>query len=64
MKKIKSTILLLILTFTLLSVNSLAQPSGGGPGDGGDPDVPIGGVEILLLAGAALGIKRIIKKKE
>ena len=31
------------------------------PGDpGGDPDVPITGIEILLAAGGVLGIKRIM----
>jgi hypothetical protein len=34
------------------------------PGDpGGDPDVPISGVEILLGVGGALGIKRILQKR-
>ena len=34
-----------------------AQPTGGGPG-GGPPPVPVGGIEILLLAGAAFGAKK------
>ncbi len=39
-----------------------AQPTGGGPGGGGDPDVPIGGIELLLIAGGALGVRRFLKK--
>jgi hypothetical protein len=35
------------------------------PGDPGvDPDVPITGIEILLAAGGALGIKRLIANKK
>jgi len=34
-----------------------AQP--GNPG-GGDPDVPIGGIEILIAAGALLGLRKFI----
>ena len=35
------------------------------PGDpGGDPDVPITGIEILLMAGGALGIKRLMGNKK
>ena len=34
------------------------------PGDpGGNPDVPITGIEVLLGIGGALGIKRMLKKK-
>jgi hypothetical protein len=36
-----------------------AQP--GDPG-GGDPDVPITGIEYLIGAGALLGIRKFVKK--
>lgn len=50
----------LICFFLLLSVGVWAQP--GDPG--GDPDVPLTGVEWLLLAGGALGIKRFLSRKK
>ena len=52
---------LLTMLLCISSSMLLAQP--GDPG--GDPDnpVPIGGLEILLIGGAALGAKRLIKKK-
>lgn len=50
----------LICLFLLLSVVVWAQP--GDPG--GDPDVPLTGVEWLLLAGGALGIKRFLSRKK
>lgn len=50
----------LIYLFLLLSVVVWAQP--GDPG--GDPDVPLTGVEWLLLAGGALGIKRFLSRKK
>lgn len=34
------------------------------PGPPGDPDVPITGVEILLVAGGALGLRKIISSKK
>lgn len=34
------------------------------PGDpGGNPDVPITGIEVLVGIGGALGVKRMLKKK-
>jgi len=55
----------LFYTFTLILITNcclLAQP--GDPG--GDPDnpVPIGGLEILLAAGTALGIRSIVSKSK
>ena len=50
----------LICFFLFLSVVVWAQP--GDPG--GDPDVPLTGVEWLLLAGGALGIKRFLFRKK
>lgn len=50
----------LICLFLLLSVVVWAQP--GDPG--GDPDVPLTGIEWLLLAGGALGVKRFFSRKK
>ncbi|MBX2970350.1 MAG: hypothetical protein KF803_13355 [Cyclobacteriaceae bacterium] len=50
----------LICLFLLLSVVVWAQP--GDPG--GNPDVPLTGVEWLLLAGGALGIKRFLSGRK
>jgi hypothetical protein len=50
----------LICLFLLLSVVVWAQP--GDPG--GDPDVPLTGIEWLMLAGGALGIKRFLSRKK
>ena len=48
----------LALLFIIFSVSSYAQPTGGGPGGGGNPDVPLGGIELLIAAGALLGAKK------
>jgi hypothetical protein len=37
-----------------------SQPTGGGPGP--PPPVPLSGIELLLAAGAGLGIKRLYDK--
>lgn len=50
--------LVLLLSILFLSVSGYAQPGGGGDPGGGEP-VPITGVEILLLGGAALGLRRL-----
>jgi hypothetical protein len=35
------------------------------PGDpGGDPDVPITGIEVLIGLGGALGLKKMMSKKK
>ena len=47
---------LFILTLILLPLLGVSQP--GDPG--GDPDVPITGIELLLGGGALLGIRKII----
>ena len=39
-----------------------AQPGGGGPG--GDPDVPLGGIELLIAAGALFGAKKAFDKRK
>lgn len=41
-----------------------AQPGGGGPGGGDDPDVPITGIEILLVAGGFLGVRKLLNNKK
>lgn len=48
---------LLILTPFL----SFGQPAGGGPA--GEPAVPITGIEFLIAAGGALGIRKLIIAK-
>ncbi|MCU0420813.1 MAG: hypothetical protein MUC38_14260 [Cyclobacteriaceae bacterium] len=53
---------LLVLFFVCLSWHAFGQP-----GPPPDPDVPISGIELLLLAGGALGLKKYFsseKKKE
>lgn len=50
----------LICLFLLLSVVVWAQPGDPGP----DPDVPLTGIEWLMLAGGALGIKRFLSRKK
>lgn len=54
----------IVLTFLLISGYTIgAQPNP--PGDPGtDPDVPITGIEILIGAGALLGVKRAIGHKK
>lgn len=51
----------LVLSTILCLVVFVAMAQPGDPG--GDPDVPITGIEILLLLGGALGIKRIVSAK-
>jgi len=53
----KKSTLTILFVCTVIIV-SLAQPTGGGPG--GDPDVPITGVEVLIALGSLLGIKKAI----
>ncbi len=51
---------LLALIFLIISAQVLlAQP--GDPG--GDPDVPISGIEILLALGGALGLRKLFANK-
>ena len=47
---------LLVLLFILLPLLGVCQP--GDPG--GDPDVPITGIEFLLGGGLILGLRKII----
>lgn len=50
----------LIFLFLILSVVVWAQPGDPGP----DPDVPLTGIEWLILAGGALGIKRFLDNRK
>lgn len=52
----------LVAIFIFTSSLLLAQPSGGGPGDPDDP-VPLGGIELLIAAGALFGAKKAFDKK-
>lgn len=52
--------ILLVIAVFLLPLIGNAQP--GNPG--GDPDVPISGIEWLIGGGVMLGLRRIIKKKK
>lgn len=55
----------LTICFLLLSITVLAQPGGGGPCPNPPctPPIPIGGVELLLIAGAALGVRKLTRKE-
>lgn len=44
-----------------LHFSAFAQPGDGG--GGGDPDVPISGIEVLLGIGGALGARAFWKRK-
>jgi hypothetical protein len=52
------TTYLLVLLLIFLPLLGISQP--GDPG--GDPDVPITGIEILLGGGVLLGVKRILNQ--
>ncbi len=59
MQRLSYGIYLLLIS----SSSALAHPQP--PGDhGGDPDVPITGIEILIGAGGALGVKKMLDKKK
>jgi len=51
---------LLVIIFSLSSLVTFAQP--GDPG--GDPDVPIGGIELLIAAGALFGSKKWLDRSK
>jgi hypothetical protein len=55
---------LAIVFIIILSVAAIAQPTGGGPGGGGDPNVPLGGIEILITAGALFGAKKWLDRNK
>jgi len=54
---------LLIVSFVIIPNWLMSQPTGGGPGNGGDPDVPFEGLGFLIAAGIALGIKKLKNRK-
>lgn len=69
MKKISKTkynkYWLLPLFLLIFGIGSLQAQPGNGDGDGEDPTVPIdGGISILLFAGAAYGVKKVLDKKK
>ena len=53
-------IVLLIIALSLISLVAYAQP--GDPG--GDPDVPLGAIELLIAAGALFGTKKWFDKSK
>ena len=56
----------IVITLILTSSLLFAQPGAGDPNGGGKPGsnpVPLGGVEILIAAGALLGAKKVFNKK-
>lgn len=53
-------IALIFLFLLFANVSGWAQP--GDPG--GDPDVPITGIEILLSMGAYLGVKKLLSGRK
>lgn len=56
-----------LITFIFIILSSIAWAQPGDPCPGGppcDPDVPITGIEWLLAAGAALGMKRFLNSKK
>lgn len=58
MKGINHHIFLAVfLILNLCQVTSFAQPGDGG----GDPDVPISGLEWLLLSGGILGVRKMYR---
>jgi hypothetical protein len=55
----------LFLAFILLSsAVAKTQPGSGPPGNPGNPDVPITGIEILIGAGGAFGLKKILENRK
>ncbi len=58
MRSISTPVLILILV--ILPLMAISQP--GNPG--GDPDVPITGIELLLGGGALLGLRQMFKSRK
>ena len=62
--KLKSIFATVILTFIVGMAAALPPGGVGNPSEEEDPDVPVdGGISILLVAGAAYGAKKVLKKK-
>ena len=53
-------LVLVVILLILISPVIFAQP--GDPG--GDPDVPLGGIEILIAAGALFGAKKWLDRSK
>jgi len=52
----------MVAVFCGISVIVIAQP--GDPGGGGNPGVPITGIELLLAGGATLGIRKLLNARK
>lgn len=50
----------MVITLFILVMPFIATSQPGDPGEDPDNPVPIGGVEILLLVGGALGVRKIL----
>jgi hypothetical protein len=50
--------------FSLLLTGAVAQPGDPCPNPPCDPDVPISGIEILLLTGGALGVGKLLQQRK
>ena len=53
---------IVILVVASFGLTTLAFSQPGNPGDGEDPDVPITGIEWLLIGGGLLGAKKIYER--
>lgn len=64
--QVKKISMILSVLFLMGISMVMAQPSGGDPGGGSDPDnpVPITGLEILLGLGGAYGAKKLIDQRK
>jgi hypothetical protein len=56
--------LLLACLAVLFSAISTVYAQPGDPGGGGDPDVPISGIEILLALGGLFGVSRFFTRSK
>lgn len=52
-----------LVTILLISISWSAFAQPGDPGGGGNPTVPITGIEILIGIGSLLGASRFLKSK-
>jgi len=53
---------IVLLVFVSLSLTLVVNAQPGDPG--GDPDVPLGGIELLIAAGALFGAKKWFNKSK